>query len=137
MISATKSISTHWQFTLIPLVLALCSCQHRIPPEFEYSPGWMTEEHPSANARALKGVVTDANGAPMEHVLVERTTADFKTRLDARLTDSAGRFHFQWTHKGTSYLRFRYRAFNDYCLPVQVSSRADRSSLNVKLDVSN
>ncbi len=137
MVIPMRSASFRWRFTLIGLVLALCSCQHRIPPEFEYPTGWVTEEHPSINVRALRGVVTDPSGAPMEHVLVERMTPDFKTRLDARVTDSRGRFSFRWTDKGTCHLRFRYRAFNDYLLPIQVSSKSDKSSIDVRLEISN
>jgi hypothetical protein len=72
----------------------------------------------------------------MEHVLVDRMTPDFKTRIDARLTDSAGRFRFRWMRTGTYYLRLRYRAFDDYLVSVQVSPQADHDSLNVQLVVS-
>jgi len=73
----------------------------------------------------------------MAHVLVERMTADFKTRLHVRLTDSSGGFHFHLTRTGTSCLRFRYRGFNDYLMPVRVSPDADKRSLAVHLEVSN
>jgi hypothetical protein len=136
----TGPMSAVWsrsRFMLVVVVLALCSCRHRIPPEYEYPPGWIREEHPSASARYLSGMVTDPSGAPIEHVLVERMTADFKTRLDARVTDSRGRFSFRWMDKGTYYLRFRYRAFNDYLLPVEVSPKSEKSSLDVRLEISN
>ncbi len=123
-------------FAILVLVLVGCSCQRRIPPEFEYSPGYMTEEHPAVTVQALSGLVTDATGVPIEHVLVERMTPDFKTRIDARLTDSAGRFRFRRMSTGMYHLRFRYRAFDDYLVSVQVSSKADHDSLNVELVVS-
>ena len=123
---------------VVATVLALCpSCRHRIPTEYEYPPGWISAEHPPGSARALNGFVTDPSGAPIKDVLVERMTSDFKTRLEARLTDGAGRFGFRWTHTGTYYLRFRYLGFNDYLIPVQVSPDVGKGSLQVRLEVSN
>jgi Carboxypeptidase regulatory-like domain len=136
MLRLLRALREHHRFMLVPLVLALCSCSHRIPPEFEYSPGWISEEHPDARPHVLSGVVTDQSGAAIEHVLVERMTADFKTRIDARLTDSAGRFRFRWMRTGTYYLRCRYRAFDDYLISVKVSPKADNDSLHVQLVVS-
>jgi|HubBroStandDraft_1064217.scaffolds.fasta_scaffold182931_2 hypothetical protein len=137
MIRLTTSISMHWQFLLFALPLALCSCQRKIPPEYEYPGGWVTAEHPSQSARNLSGVVTNGRGAPLQSVLVELMTSDFKTRLDARLTDSSGRFNFKRMHAGTHYLRLRDRGFNDYLIAVQVSPDADKSPLAVHLEVSN
>jgi len=96
----------------------------------------MEEEHPSVTVQALSGLVTDASGAPIEHVLVERATSDFKTRIDASLTDSAGRFHFRWMHSGRYYLRIRYRGFDDYLISVHVSPKADTNFLKIPLVVS-
>jgi|HubBroStandDraft_6_1064221.scaffolds.fasta_scaffold194181_2 hypothetical protein len=58
----------------------------------------------------------------MRSVLVENMTADYKTRLQATLTDEGGRFHFGSVGKGTHYLRFRSRAFDDYLVPVIITS---------------
>src|SRR5665811_2332148 len=103
MCKAMRSTAPRWEFMLATLLLALCSCQHKILPQYEYPPGWVTVEYPSDSARALTGVVVDPSGATMANVLVERTTSDFTTRLDARLTDRQGRFEFGWMHAGTYY----------------------------------
>ena len=73
-------------------MLLASSCHHRISPEYEYSQGWMTEDHEIVRAASLSGTVADPSGARRQFVLVERMTFDFKTCLDATLTDSNGRF---------------------------------------------
>jgi hypothetical protein len=137
MIRAQKNdAANRLRFMMTVLLLAGCSCQRKIPPEFEYSPGYIMQEHPAVTVQSLRGRVTDARGAPIEHVLVERTTSDYKTRMDASLTDSAGRFHFRMMHSNTYYLRFRYRGFDDFLISVQVSPNADKGSLEIPLVVS-
>jgi hypothetical protein len=103
---------------MVGMVLA-SSCRHRIPPEYEYSRGWITEDHEAVRAASLSGTVADPSGAPRQFVLVERMTADSKTRLDATLTDSKGRFHLRATGNGPFYLSFRFQGFNDYRVPVE------------------
>jgi len=44
MLRLLRFLSERHRFMLVPLVLVLCSCWHRIPPEFEYSPGRISEE---------------------------------------------------------------------------------------------
>ena len=78
MLRLLRFLPEHHRFILVPLVFALCSRSHRIPPEFEYSPGWISEEHPAVRAYALSGIVTDQSGAAMEHVLVDRMTPGFQ-----------------------------------------------------------
>ncbi len=64
-------------------------------------------------------------------------TQDFKTRLEANLTNDVGQFHFPSTREGTYYLRFRYRGFNDYLVPVQMSPSAAKGPIRVSLEISN
>jgi hypothetical protein len=112
------------------------SCHHGIPPEYEYSRGWMTEDHEAVRAASLSGTVADPSGAPRQFVLVERMSADFKTRLDATLTDSKGRFHLRATGHGPFYLSFRFQGFNDYRVPVEVAPQS-RARLQITLNLSN
>jgi Carboxypeptidase regulatory-like domain len=116
--------------------ITLPSCRHRIPPEYEYSAGWITEEHSPVRSESLSGTVEDASGAPRGFVLVERTSPDFKTRLDATLTDSRGQFRLRSARSGNFYLRFRLRGFNDYLLLVEVSPQG-APKLHVRLNISN
>jgi carboxypeptidase family protein len=117
------------------VALLFAACQRRIPPEYEYPQGWVTAEHPIAQARSLSGSVLDASGAPRQSVLVERMTPDFKKRLAATLTNERGEFRLRGG-AGKYYLRFRYRGFNDYLLPVAVA-HSSRETLVVKLEISN
>ena len=112
------------------------SCRHRIPPEYEYSRGWITEGHEAVRALSLSGTVADPSGAPREFVLVERMTADFETRLDATLTDASGRFHLRAKGHGPFYLRFRFQRFNDYLVPVELAPQSTEH-LQITLSVSN
>jgi hypothetical protein len=122
---------------LIMLVIALpfTACQRRIPPEFEYPPGWITEEHPLIQTRSLSGSVLDASGAVVQWVLVERMTPDFKKRLAATLTNERGEFRFHGG-SGKYYLRFRYRACNDFLVQVVVT-QASPETLVIKLENSD
>jgi hypothetical protein len=122
---------------LIPLSIALLftACQRRIPPQYEYPNGWITEEHFLVQARSLSGRVVDPSGAAMQWVLVERMTPDFKKRLSATLTNERGEFRLHGG-PGKCYLRFRYRGFNDYLVPIVVT-HSSREKLVVKLEISN
>jgi len=86
----------------------------------------------TVSARSLSGVVLDASGAPFEFALVELMTPDFKTRLDARVTDQRGRFKFR-RRGNRAYLRFRMNGFNDYELPVILDRKAVTAELTVHL----
>ncbi|MBZ5654766.1 MAG: carboxypeptidase-like regulatory domain-containing protein [Acidobacteriia bacterium] len=120
---------------VLTVALTLSDCQKRIPPEYEYPQGWVTAEHPTAQARSLSGTVLDPSGAPMRSVLVERMMPDFKKRLAATITNERGEFRLHGG-AGKHYLRFRYRGFNDYLLPVVVA-HSSRETLLVKLEISN
>src|SRR6267142_4998770 len=100
---------------LLAFLLPPLACHKRTPPEHEYPQGWVTEDYPAEEAKSLAGVV-DPSDFPLEPVLVERMTRDYKTRVDATLTDERGRFHFR-IGPGTYHLRFRFRGFDDYELP--------------------
>jgi hypothetical protein len=120
------------------LLLLQMGCVRRIPPEYEYSPGWITmrgEDHPIV--QSLSGVVKDASGAPIPFVLVERMTPDFKRRIAATLTDEKGTFRLRHVRKGNQYLRFRFRGFNDYEIPVIISPKSSKHDLTVEMSVSN
>jgi hypothetical protein len=131
------TVAARARIALIATGVMLASCQRRIPAEYEYPQGWITEEHRSLTAGSLSGVAADPSGAPVQYALVERMTPDFKTRLDATLTDKGGRFHFRGAHKGTFYLRFRYRGFNDYLVAVRIVPGADNQPLQVRLELSD
>ena len=51
---------------MLSIVLFFTACQRRIPPEYEYPTGWLTEEYPLVRARSLSGRVLDPSGAPMQ-----------------------------------------------------------------------
>ncbi len=120
---------------MLSIVLFFTACQRRIPPEYEYPAGWLTEEYPLVRARSLSGRVLDPSGAPMQSVLVERMTSDFKQRLAATLTNEKGDFRLSGG-AGKYYLRFRYRSFNDYLVPVVVT-HSSREPFVVTLRVSD
>jgi hypothetical protein len=111
--------------------LPFIACERRVPPEYEYPQGWMTEEHPLMQARSLSGRVLDPSGAAMQWVLVELMTPDFEKRLSAKLTNERGEFRFHGG-QGKYYLRFRCRAFNDYLAPVVVT-HSSHETIVVKL----
>jgi Carboxypeptidase regulatory-like domain len=112
-------------------------CARRIPPEYEYPQGWITNsEKDHALVQSLSGVVNDGSGAPIQFVLVERMSSDFKRRIEATLTDEKGSFRFRHAHGGNHYLRFRFRGFNDYEIPVIVSPKAKKHNLTVEMSVS-
>ena len=116
----------------LPL-LCFVSCAHKIPPEYEWERGWEIVRAPqTVSARSLSGVVLDASGAPFEFALVELMTPDFRTRLDARVTDQHGRFKFR-RRGNKAYLRFRMNGFNDYELPVVLDRKAATLELTVHL----
>jgi len=125
---------------LIPFaafLFALTGCVHRIPPEYEYPQEWITDlEENRAIVQWLSGAVKDGSGAPLQFVLVERMTLDFKRRIDATLTDEKGNFRFRHMPGGTYYLRFRFRGFHDYDIPVILSPKAKKHDLTVKVSVS-
>jgi hypothetical protein len=78
------------------VLLVLIGCARRIPPEYEYPQGWITDlEENRAIVQSLSGAVNDGSGAPLQFVLVERMTLDFKRRIDATLTDEKGNFRFR------------------------------------------
>jgi len=83
------------------------------------------EEH--AVVRSLSGVVKDGSGSPIHFVLVERMSSDFKLRIQATLTDEKGTFRFRHADAGNHYLRFRFRGFNDYEIPVIISPKAKKT----------
>src|ERR1700724_2075719 len=120
---------------VLSIALPFTACQRRIPPEYEYPAGWLREEYGLVQARSLSGRVLDASGAPRQSVLVERMTPDFEKRLAATLTDERGEFRL---HGGTGkyYMRFRYRGFNDYLVPVVVT-HSSPETLVVKLKISD
>jgi hypothetical protein len=124
---------------LIPIALSISllftACKRRIPPEYEYPQGWITTQHPLVQARSLSGRIVDPSGAPIRSVLVERTTPDLQKRLAATLTDERGEFRLR-SGAGKYYLRFRFRGFNDYVLPVVVT-HSSREFLVIKLELSN
>jgi hypothetical protein len=116
----------------------LIGCARRIPPEYEYPQGWITnssKEH--AVVRSLSGVVKDGSGSPIHFVLVERMSSDFKLRIQATLTDEKGTFRFRHADAGNHYLRFRFRGFNDYEIPVIVSPKAKKHDLTIGMSVSS
>jgi hypothetical protein len=122
---------------LTALCFLLVGCAHRIPPEYEYPQGWITNsEKDHAVVRSLSGVVNDGSGAPIQFVLVERMSSDFKRRIEATLTDEKGSFRFPHVHGGNQYLRFRFRGFNDYEVPVIVSPKSKKHDLTIGMSVS-
>jgi hypothetical protein len=122
---------------LAAMFFLLIGCARRIPPEYEYPQGWITNsEKEHAVVRSLSGVVEDGSGAPIQFVLVERMSSDFKQRIEATLTDEKGSFRFRHAHTGNHYLRFRFRGFNDYELPVIVSPKAKKHDLTIGMSVS-
>lgn len=130
-------LSTHIRLVLLIPAMLATSCVHRIPSDYEYPAGWVSAEHQPLETTSLSGIVVGPGGAPMQHVLVERMSPDFKTRLDAKLTDSQGRFHFRTPRNGTFYLRCRMRNFNDYLVRVQVAPNKMPNTLSVQLEISN
>jgi hypothetical protein len=80
--------------------------------------------------------VKDVSGAPLQFVLVERMTSDFKLRIEATLTDQNGNFRFRHVPAGTYHLRFRFRGFHDYDIPVILSPKAKKHNLTVNMSVS-
>ena len=129
-----KIMLSQCRITLCALTL-LCSvsCAHKIPPEYEWERGWETVRVPqTASARSLSGVVLDANGVPIEFALVELMTPDFKTRLDARVTDERGRFKFR-RRGNKAHIRFRMKGFNDYELPVILDRKAAAQEFTIHM----
>lgn len=115
----------------------LIGCTRRIPQEYGYPQGWITVlEKDSGVVQSLSGVVDDGSGAPIQFVLIERMTPDFKRRIDATLTDQKGSFRFRHVHGGTHYLRFRFRGFNDYEIPVIITPKAKKHDLTIRMSVS-
>jgi Carboxypeptidase regulatory-like domain len=122
---------------LLTFILLLMGCARRIPPEYEYPQGWITNlEEDHAIAQSLSGVVNDGSGMPIRSVLVERMTPDFKRRIAATLTDEKGTFRFRHRREGSHYLRFRFRGFNDYEIPVTITPKAKKRDLTVRMSVS-
>jgi hypothetical protein len=122
---------------LAAMFFLLIGCARRIPPEYEYPQGWITNsEDDPAVVQSLSGMVKDGSGSPIHFVLVERMSADFKRRIEATLTDKEGRFRFRHAHAGNHYLRFRFRRFNDYEIPVIVSPIAKKRDLTIGMSVS-
>jgi hypothetical protein len=123
--------------SLVALTLAVLftGCHRRIPPQYEYPAGWLTEKHPPIQARSLSGRVLDPSGAVMQRVLVERMTPDFKRRLAATVTNEKGEFRLHGG-PGKYYLRFRCRGFNDYLVPVVVTHSSSETFV-VKLEISD
>jgi len=122
-------------YVALTITLLFTACQRRIPPEYEYPRGWVTEEHPLVRAKSLSGRVVDPSGAAMQSVLVELMTPDFKRRLAATLTTDKGEFRLHGG-SGKYYLRFRYRAFNDYLVPVLVTPSSAEPFV-VRLEISD
>lgn len=127
--------------TCIPLTamffLVVAGCTRRIAPEYEYPQGWITHlEEDHAFVQSLSGIVNDGSGTPIPFVLVERMTPDFKRRIDATLTDEKGSFRFRHMHAGNHYLRFRFRGFNDYEIPVIISPKAKLHDLTIGMSAS-
>jgi hypothetical protein len=106
-----------------------------MPPEYEYPPGWVSEEHSLVQTKSLSGRVVDPSGALMKSVLVERLSPDFTQRLAATLTDDRGEFRLRGG-PGKYYLRFRYLGFNDYLVSVVVT-HSSTEALVVRLEISN
>jgi hypothetical protein len=128
-----KMLNKRRGLILLSTALLFTSCHKRIPPWYEYPQGWITEEHPLIQTRSLSGRVLSGDTA-LQYALVERVTADFKTRLEATLTNERGEFRLHGG-AGKYYLRFRCRAFNDYLVPVVVT-HSSRDTLIVKLEIS-
>jgi hypothetical protein len=134
-VSVKRRMSKRIYLIVLSVVLPFTACQRRIPPQYEYSPGWIRLEHPVVRAGSLSGSVLDPSGAARQSALVERMTPDFKRRLAATLTNESGEFRLRGG-VGKYYLRFRYPGFNDYLVPVIVT-HASRERLVVKLEISN
>ena len=119
---------------VISFLFLLVGCVRKIPPEYEYPQGYITTEYPAIKVQSLSGIVVYAGDAPVQFVLVESMTADYKTRLKASLTDKHGGFHFSGMDT-VFHLRFRFRGFDDYLVSVIVVSDGLKNFL-IKLNPS-
>ena len=71
--------------------------------------------------KSLAAVVKDSRGFPMDGVLGEEMSADWKTRLRSTRTDSKGRFSLKTVNgRKIYYLELTYKGFNPLRVRIQV-----------------
>jgi len=110
--------------------------QRPVPPGFAYpeSPN-SVELRPTMRAKLLVGAVTDADGFPIADVLVERTGAEWRARLDAAFTNSEGVFRLRRAPTGTHLLKLSKPGYDTLLVRVLVTTRA-KHRLKLRLSFS-
>jgi hypothetical protein len=109
----------------------------KVPPGFSYPVTGPTGEYPRPFVvRWLSGKITGPEGLGLPQVLVERMSADWKTRLDAVFTDESGNFRFAKSTCGRYPIRLSLSGYG----PVEVTllvKRSAKSIFHFELDFAN
>ncbi|MCU1266968.1 MAG: Carboxypeptidase regulatory-like domain [Acidobacteria bacterium] len=108
----------------------------RVHATFRYPDSPVTKEiEKPFLVRSLAGRISDGTGSFMSEVLVELVGASWRHRIDAKLTDRDGNFHFLNLKNGTYYLRFSKPGFDTLRIKV-LKGRKAKSKLQLVLDPS-
>jgi hypothetical protein len=102
-----------------------------VPKDFSYPEASQIVET-EASAKSLSGVVKSPGGDALPDALVERVDSDWKNRLAATFTDSAGRFTFSNLREGKYYLKVSKSDFSTLRVNVRLKKRA-KSRLELML----
>lgn len=87
-------------------------------------------------AKAMSGVVTDENGAPISGATVSEVSPDQKTVIQSTITDKNGNFTLPRSHKSkVHHLMVSMKDFNSLVVHVKVSAWTSKL-LNLQLNVS-
>jgi hypothetical protein len=108
----------------------------QVPKDFSYpeSPSTTKLEQP-ITARSLSGSVLVPSGSKIPKVLVELVSEDWKTRVDARFTNSEGLFVFAKVPMGKHFLKLSMPGF-DTLLVTVITKKKTKARLRLYLKFS-
>ena len=108
----------------------------QVPKEFSYpeSPSTTKMAQPII-ARSLSGSVLAPSGSRIPKVLVELVSEDWKTRVDARSTNSEGSFVFAKVPMGKHFLKVSKPGF-DTLLVTVITTKKTKAKLRLYLKFS-
>jgi hypothetical protein len=108
----------------------------RVPKEFSYpEPPSTTKIEQPIIARSLSGSVLAPSGSKIPRALVELVSRDWKTRVDARFTNSEGSFAFAKVPMGKYFLKVSMRGFDTLLVPV-ITAKKTKARLRLYLKFS-